>query len=322
MSGDIRSTHSNNCSTASTEPHGILKVAEVLADTRATLNIRLQLMSEISKISTIREDIVPVIPVQAAAVIHDAQTQGMNTAQTLLATKMAISRLAAMPIVTATMISQALENLSGELPQIPQLATPLLIILQKIQEQTTSVLDRSLMLAVRPSSPDNPSLFIALREFISQTAGLPLAQNARAAATEMLTLIESQLVINLHALTAGLPMRVFVPMYRNGKYEIAEFSYEAQGENSRRLNHFRLKLRTQTLGDLTVSGAELDKRLQIAFHTATPESAKKLQDNFPHLREKLERKEYSIMGLTAGVGKPADKQNLPTSGASSISIST
>ena len=75
-------------------------------------------------------------------------------------------------------------------------------------------------------------------------------------------------------------------------------------------------------GELAVSGAELDKRLQIAFHTATPEAAKKLQDNFLHLREKLERNDYSIMGLTAGVGKPADKQNLPTSGASSISIST
>lgn len=279
-------------------------------------------MSEISKISTIREDIAPVIPVQAAAIIHDAQTQGMNTAQTLLAAKMAISRLAAMPIVTATMISQALEHLSGELPQIPQLASPLLVILQKFHEHTTTVLDRSLMLTVRQSSPDTPSFFIALREFIAQTAGLPHAQSAHAAATEMLTLIESQLVINLHALTAGLPMRMFVPLYRNGKYETVELSYDPQGEHPRRLNHFRLKLRTASLGELSVSGAELDKRLQIAFHTATPEAAKKLHDNFPHLREKLERKEYSIMGLTAGVGKPADKQNLPTSGTSSISIST
>ncbi|MBK9247131.1 MAG: flagellar hook-length control protein FliK [Ignavibacteria bacterium] len=278
-------------------------------------------MSEISKVSIIRDEIHPVVPVQATTAIHQSQTHGPDTTQSLLVAKSAINRLAAMPIVTATMISQALEHLGGELPQTPQFATPLLVILQKIQDHSATFLDRSLMFALRQSSPESPSFYLALREFVTRTSGIPHAQTSHAAAQEMLTLIESQLVINLHALAAGLPLRMFVPMYRNGSYETVEYSYELPTNTSRRLNHFRLKIQTQTMGEVSVSGAELDKRLQIAFHTQSQDIVNKFQDNFHHLRDKLERNNYTIMGLSASVGKLPEKHSSAPN-ISSISIST
>ena len=236
--------------------------------------------------------IVPVLEVQAVHTQTSSEAQqAILTAQTI------VSNSLTMPVLTSALLSQAMENLQREFSHLPEnLAAPLLQILRQMQSPQTPMAERAQFFSVS----NNPtSVFALLQEFISLTSGNPVMNPAHAAAMQMIMLMERQLVINLHALAVGLPLKVFLPIPNENHPEVAEFTYDNADKTNNHLRHFSLKMETKTMGDIAVIGAELDKRLHIGFHAHEAESVRRLMDNFPHLRSTLESQQFNIMGLTA-----------------------
>lgn len=236
--------------------------------------------------------IVPVLEVQAVHTQTSSEAQqAILTAQTI------ISNSLTMPVLTSALLSQALQNLQKEFSHLPEnLAAPLLQILRQMQSPQTPMSDRAQFFSIS----NNPtSVFALLQEFISLTSGNPVMNPANAAAMQMIMLMERQLIINLHAIAVGLPLRIFLPIPNENHPDVAEFGYDNAEKTNNHLRHFSLKMETKTMGEIIVTGAELDRRLHIGFHANEVESVRRLIDNFPHLRAALESQQFNIMGLTA-----------------------
>lgn len=273
-------------------------------------------MPDIHPISA--RNIVPaVVPVVETQPVHDHTPS--ESQQTLLTAQTIISKsLAAIPVLTSSLLSQALESLHREFLRLPgNIAAPMLEILSKMQSRQTPMTERAQFFSIRN---DPASVSVLLQEFISMTNGNPVMSPANAAALQMIMLMERQLVINLHALAAGLPLRIFFPVPNEPHLDVAEFTYDNAGKSNNHLRHFSLKMDTKTIGEIAVTGAELDKRLHIGFHTQYVESVRRLMDNFPHLRSALEAQQFTVMGLTATMNKTP--RNTQTEAISHISVTT
>ncbi|MBI3259676.1 MAG: hypothetical protein HYZ54_09410 [Ignavibacteriae bacterium] len=163
-------------------------------------------MSEIHPISA-RNAVPSIVPVLEVQPVHahtaSESEQAIITAQTI------ISKSLTLPVLTSSLLSQALESLHREFSRLPgKTAEPILEILLKMQAPQTSMAERVQFFSVRNESS---SLFAMLQEFISLSGGNPVMNHAHTAAIQMIMLMERQLVINLHALAAGLPIKVFFP---------------------------------------------------------------------------------------------------------------
>ncbi len=272
-------------------------------------------MPDIHPISA--RNIVPaVVPVVETQPVH-AHTPS-ESQQALLTAQTIISKSLAVPVLTSSLLSQALENLHREFQRLPgNIAVPILEMLRQMQSAQTPMTERAQFFSIS----NNPaSVFVLLQEFISMTNGNPVMSPANAAALQMVMLMERQLVINLHALAAGLPLRVFFPIPSEPHLDVAEFTYDNADKSNNHLRHFSLKMDTKTMGEIAVTGAELDKRLHIGFHTQHVESVRRLMDNFPHLRSALEAQQFIVMGLTATMSKTP--RNAQTEAISHISVTT
>jgi hypothetical protein len=240
--------------------------------------------------------IVPVLEVQS---VH-AQTES-EVQQTLLTAQTTISKSLMIPLLTSSLLSQALEGLKRELLRLPEnVATQLLEILRRMQSPQIPMVERTQFFSI---SKEPTALFALLQEFVSLTSGNPVMNPANAAALQMIQLMERQLVINLHAIAAGLPMKIFIPLPNENHHDVAEFTYDNADKLHNHLRHFSLKMETKTMGEISVTGAELDKRLHVGFHAQNTESVRRLMDNFTHLRSALESQQFTITGLTATLSK-------------------
>lgn len=251
-------------------------------------------MSEIHPISA-RNAVPVIVPVLEVQSVHahtaSESEQAIITAQTI------ISKSLTMPVLTSSLLSQALESLHREFSRLPgNSAEQILEILRKMQSPQTSMTERTQFFSVRN---DAASLFAMLKEFISISGGNPVMNPAHTAAVQMVMLMERQLVINLHALAAGLPIKIFFPLPNQNPPDVAEFTYDNADKTNNHLRHFSLKMDTKTMGEISVAGAELDKRLNVGFHAHQLDSVRRLMDNFPHLRSALESQQFTITGLTA-----------------------
>jgi len=270
-------------------------------------------MPDINPISS--RNIVPaIVPVLEVQSLH-AQTSS-EAQQSMITAQKTISKSLTMPVLTSALLSQALENLHREISHLPEnLASPLLQNFRQMQSLQTPISERVQFFTVSKSPT---STFALLQEFVSLTSGNPVMEPANSAAMQMIMLMERQLVINLHAIAAGLPLKIFLPIPNENYSDVAEFSYDNAEKTNNHLRHFSLKMRTETMGEITVTGAELDKKLHVGFHVHEEESVRRLMDNFLHLRSALESQQFDIMGLTATLKQ--SQWNTTTETIPSISV--